>query len=146
MKGKSFKGKEVAKFLLDTNVIISLIRNEDPEFNEQIQKLHPSEYAISIITHSELVYGYEKNPDDKFQQEFIVAAALAGFEILNFDKKCSLQYGKIKAGLKLKNVFNPRNELDIQIAATAVAHSLPLITKNTGDFKEIEGLELREVP
>ncbi|MFP5386410.1 MAG: type II toxin-antitoxin system VapC family toxin [Bacteriovoracia bacterium] len=134
----------MAKYLLDTNVIISLIRNEDSQFISDIQSLNPVEYAVSIITHSELMYGCEKNRTDQFQQRIIVASALAGFEIINFDKRCSEQYGKIKASLKAKGSFNPRNELDIQIAATAMAYNLILLTKNLKDFKEIEDLLLQD--
>lgn len=134
----------MAKYLLDTNVIISLIRNEDQQFTSDIQSLNPAEYAVSVITHSELMYGCEKNTTDQFQQKIIVASALAGFEIINFDKKCSEQYGKIKAGLKAKGSFNSRNELDIQIAATAMAYNLILLTKNLKDFKEIEDLLLQD--
>lgn len=50
----------MTRYLLDTNIIISIINNEDPELVKKIKERSPAEFAVSIITHAELVYGYER--------------------------------------------------------------------------------------
>lgn len=135
----------MSTFLLDTNIIISLINNEDSSLAEKLKSFSPSEFSVSVITYSELVYGYEKlPPDSRRKKELIISLALSPFTILNYDKACALAYGKIKAGLCLKEAYRPKNELDLQIAATAVSQNMILITKNVKDFNQIETLKMQD--
>ncbi len=134
----------MAKYLLDTNIIISIINNELPDLIGNLKALPPTDFAVSVITYSELVYGYEKlDKDERAKKQAIVNLALSVFTMLDYDKKCSDTYGKIKADLANRKVFNPKNELDIQIAATSIAHHLVLLTKNEKDFKDIAGIRLQ---
>ena len=49
-------------------------------------------------------------------------------------------YGRIYATLKGTGRSSRRRFADLLIAATALAHALPLYTRNPGDFTGLEGL------
>ncbi len=70
---------------------------------------------------------------------FCIQRFLIPFEIVNFDEKAAMEYGKIKA--KLRKIGNIIRELDIQIASIAISNNLILVTNNIKEFAKIENLE-----
>jgi tRNA(fMet)-specific endonuclease VapC len=97
--------------------------------------------TISTIVLAELQYGislsnrFEKNTESLYN--FLTAV-----EILNFDIKATLEYGKIRAALRLKGT--PIGPMDALIAAHAKSKNLILVTNNTREFSRVEGLQLED--
>lgn len=50
-------------YLLDTNIIIYLIKNKFPSLTEKILSMNPNEFAVSAVTIAELEYGASKSSD-----------------------------------------------------------------------------------
>ena len=129
-------------FLLDTNVIIHLIHKKEP-LNKNVRRHDPSKLAISGFTEAELAYGVEKSaPQHRETNRLARATLLATFTRVYHDDAVSEAYGKIKAHLVMNKLYAPSNELDIFIAATAVAKNLTLVTENIKDFNGIPDLKL----
>ena len=122
------------KCLLDTNIIISLFKNEK-EIVEKIKSF--ARVFISVTVIGELFYGAFKSQQIEKNLENI-AALLSGSDILKIDNNIAREYGEIKAILKKKGKPIPEN--DIWVAAAAKRHDLTLISKDA-HFNEVDELD-----
>lgn len=123
-----------AQVLLDTSVIIDFDRVDLGGFAA-------SEPLISAVTVAELAYGLDVDDPIKRQartERFY--AALEQFRVLPFDTEVAKIYGTM-ASLVRRAGRNPRpRRMDLQIAATGAAHSMPLLTRNPKDFADLDRL------
>jgi tRNA(fMet)-specific endonuclease VapC len=62
--------------------------------------------------------------------------------LLNFDRACSLEFGRLNG--RLLGQGRVVNSVYLMIAATAVVHDLIVVTHNTRDFLGIPGLRLED--
>ena len=123
-------------YLLDTN-IVSEFTKEYP--NQNVLALYEARKnmcAISATSFQELVYGAEKMPDGKRKNSItnFVENLRNNIEIIPYDgfaaEICGQLFGQCaKEG-------NPLPYCDTQIAATAIANGMVLVTHNTADFEE----------
>lgn len=124
------------KVLLDTNIISALLKGEK-SIAENIEK--SSLVYIPIIALGELYYGagysthVQKNTN-------VVKKVASRFRLLLIDEDTTLEYGKIKSGLRKRGTPIPEN--DIWIAAIATHHKLTLVTRDK-HFNEIAGLKIK---
>ncbi len=111
----------MGKILLDTDVLIDHIRGR--------RHLDTDDTAISVITRTELFAGSE-------HQESAVDDLLEDCEEVRVDPQIARRAGQIKrhTGLQIA---------DALIAATALEHKLPLMTRNRRHFERVPGLTLR---
>ena len=127
------------KYLLDTNICIYLIKEKPPQVLERFIALKPTQVYVSAISVFELHFGVEKSQTPKRN-----LAALEQFlhpmTAIEFTPKEAKQAAKIRADLQKKGM--PIGAYDIQIAATALAHGLTLVTNNTSEFERVVGLKL----
>jgi len=127
------------KIMLDTNICIYIIKNRPSSVKERFYAFHIGELSISTITVSELMYGVYKS-------EFIeknlkaIESFLMPFDIVDYDYKASMEYGKIRASLEKQGKII--GNMDMQIAGHALALDLQLVTNNTEEFERVEGLRL----
>ena len=125
--------------LLDTNICIYILKNKPIKILEKFKNFSIGDLKIISITVAELYFGaYNSSYVEK--NISIIEKFLIPFEIINFDEKTAIEYGKIKA--KLKKNGNIIGELDMQIAAIAISHNLILVTNNTREFEIIENLKI----
>ena len=121
--------------LLDTSVIIDL-----PSL--QIDRL-PTEGTISAITLAELSVGpiTAKDATTRIERQLRIQSAEAQFSVLPFDTRSARMYAIVYELLHAKGVKTRGGRaLDLMIAATALAHQLPLYTRNPKDFTGLDGL------
>lgn len=124
------------KFLLDTNIITAWMKGEK-EIADNIEK--SSNVYIPIIVLGELYYGAAYST--KVQKNTTVIRKLSNrYKILLIDEEATIEYGKIKAALRAQGSPIPEN--DIWIAATALRHSLTLVTRDK-HFNEVRKLKLK---
>jgi predicted nucleic acid-binding protein len=134
--------------LLDTNVLSELMRpNPAPAvldwFARQTQA--QAQHFISAVTQAEILLGIQLLPDGQ-RKAALSQASQAMFDadfkdhVLPFDQGAARLYAQIVAGRTAQG--RPISTEDAQIAATAVQHQLPLVTRNTRDFERIPELQL----
>ncbi len=126
--------------MLDTSTVILLGRLEDP--NEL-----PNDSVISAITLAELSVGphVARTDSERSARQQHLQQAEADFEILPFDAESARAFGGIAAALRTSGRKPAARAYDALIAASAVAHGVPLYTCNPGDFSGIPQLDLRAV-
>ncbi|NKY56186.1 type II toxin-antitoxin system VapC family toxin [Nocardia flavorosea] len=116
--------------LLDTSVLIDY-----PEVHQTLPE--DAEAAISAISLAELAAGVHATKDAvrKAQRQLQLQWVVRSFAPLPFDDETALVYGSL--GLLVEQIGRkPRRRVaDLQIAATALQHALPLYTRNPDDFK-----------
>ncbi len=123
--------------LLDTSAVILLPRLEDPS-------ALPTQQAIAAITLAELSVGPLIAPTEEARaiRQSHVQQAEADFDVLPFDAAAARAFGRVAASLRSAGRKTSARTYDALIAATALAHGLPLYTANPDDFADIDGLDV----
>lgn len=113
--------------LLDTDVMIDHIRGV------RRVETHPSTKGLfSVVTRTELFAGHER-------EEAAVEALLKRFTEIDLNPDIARRAGRIRrtTGLDVP---------DALIAATALEHQLPLMTRNLRHFERVAGLTMHDPP
>ena len=132
--------------LLDTNVLSEFMRPQPSASVVRWLDKQPSvEVFTSAISRAEIELGILLLPAGR-RQEALSRAARVMFEekfaarCLPFDEDAASHYARLVAART--RAGRPISVEDAQIAAIALAHRMPLATRNTADFELIDGLEV----
>ena len=131
-----------ALYLLDTNIVSELARRSPHPGVEAAVALHQVACAIAAPSVEELVFGVWRLPPSARRDslECWLEGILDSFILLPFDARCGLWLGRERARLAALGLPAPR--ADGEIAAVATTQDLVLVTRNTADFRQFEGLRL----
>jgi tRNA(fMet)-specific endonuclease VapC len=125
------------RYLLDTDSVSYALRGHG-DVADRIKMHRPSELCLSAITLAELRFGADRKGSRKLHGLIDVFAA--AIEVAPFDEGAAAELGKI--GSVLAERGTPIGELDILIAAHAVALRCTLVTNNTRHFSKAPGLSV----
>ncbi len=121
--------------LIDTSVLIALGAVE--------VRWLPEDVSVSALTLAELARGPATAVDgpSRARRQELVQVVESVFEVLSFDSTCARGFGRVctevvTAGRKPGGT----RSVDLMIAATALAHELPLYTLNAADLLGLDGL------
>ena len=126
-------------YLLDTNICIYAIKKKPMFVLEKIKEKSKLGIFISALTVAELEYGIENST--KIEENRIsLLKYLSILNILPFDDKDAIPYGKLKTKLRKEGqIIGP---IDMLLAAQALSKDLIFVTNNTKEFRRIENLKL----
>ncbi|NCP88598.1 type II toxin-antitoxin system VapC family toxin [bacterium] len=133
------------KYILDTCAISELVAKQpNPTVVEFIDSLDPDDVYLSVVTIGEISKGIEKLPKSKRKQEletWLREDLLVRFDgkIIPLDTGVLLEWGSLTARLESTGKTLPA--MDSLIAATVLARSMILVTRNVDDF-ENTGIEI----
>ena len=127
------------KYMLDTDICIYLIKQKEPGLQAKLRQTGAGNICLSAITLAELSCGVEKSNRPE-RNRLALSLFLVPLEILPFQQKAALTYGRIRAHLERKGEVI--GAYDMLIAAHALAEGLTLVTNNTNEFARITGLLL----
>lgn len=97
--------------------------------------------VVTAVTIGELAYGLDTpDPLERIRRTERLDDLLARTEVLPFDMAAAKLYGALAALVRQRGRDPRPRRLDLQIAATAAAHSLPVVTRNGKDFAGLEGV------
>lgn len=127
--------------VLDTSTLIMLPRISDAASL-------PSEPLITAVTLAELSVGplVASTDAERAARQAHVQQAEADFDPLPFDAQAARAFGRVAASLRRAGRKASARAYDAMIAATALAHGLPVYTCNPDDFAGIDGLDVVAVP
>lgn len=132
--------------LLDTNVLSEFMRpRPSARVVSWLDEQPAGEVYTSAISRAEIALGLMLMAPGK-RQEALSQAARAMFaeefagRCLPFDEDAARHYARIVSART--RAGRPISVEDAQIAAIALAHWMPLATRNTADFERIDGLEV----
>ncbi len=126
--------------LLDTSALLTLGRVQDPS-------VLPDVALLSAVTLAELSVGPLVASDDAERAPRLahVQQAEADFDPVPFDAAAARAFGRVASSYRHSGRKPAARAFDALIAATAIAHGLPLYTANPADFEGIDGLVVRTV-
>jgi tRNA(fMet)-specific endonuclease VapC len=124
-------------YMLDTDTCSYIMKRSNDAVLKRLQKLPVSDFCISVITKSELLFGVEISPRRQ-QDEEALNAFLRYVEVLDFHDAASVHYAKIRTDLKKLGTMIGAN--DLFIAAHARSLGLTLVTNNTREFGRVRDL------
>jgi tRNA(fMet)-specific endonuclease VapC len=131
-----------ALYLLDTNIVSELARRSSHPGVESGVALHQVACAIAAPSVEELVFGVSRLPPSARRDSLgrWLEGILDSFILLPFDARCALWLGRERA--RLAGLGLPAPRADGEIAAVAATQDLILVTRNTADFRQFQGLRL----
>lgn len=127
------------KYMLDTNIVIYVIKHRPEKVIKKFLSLDPSDICISSITLAEMEYGVFKSTKPE-QNQAALTMFLENISILPFDDEAAMDYGEIRTDLEKSGT--PIGPNDMLIAAHARAKDLTLVTNNTREFERVKNLDL----
>jgi prevent-host-death family protein len=132
----SVNGPRHARGVLDTSTVILLPRIADAA-------ALPAEPLITTVTLAELSVSplVAREEGERAARQAHLQQAEADFTPLPFDA-AARAFGRVAASLRQSGRTSAARTYDAMIAATALAHDLPVYTANPGDFRGVDGLEV----
>ena len=115
------------------------------DFERIAAELLPQEPVVSAITMAELASGPHgtDDPNEQARRQDLLQRVESLTESLPFDAVAARAYGRVYAA-KRSVGRKPREAraIDLFIASVALAHDLPLFTRNPEDFAHLQGVGL----
>ena len=127
------------RYLLDTNIASYAIKGNIPRVRENLLRVPLPEVGISVVTEAELRFGVLQSPKPALQQA--VEEFLLRVEILPWDSKAAQTYAALRQ--TMEHAGSPMGNMDMMIAAHALAASLILVTHDRV-FHRVKRLRLED--
>lgn len=134
-------GERALRGVLDTSVVIDLGRTDPSDL--------PVDTAITAITMAELAAGplATEDPAERARRQDRLLRTEALFDPLPFDADAARAFGSVFSAVRASGRLTRGRAMDLLIASIAVAHGLPLYTRNPFDFHGLGDLiEIVPVP
>ena len=125
------------RYMLDTDIASYLIRGDHPDVTEKFTELYEN-CAISSITAAELQYGAKKRNNRILTQK--VQALCNLLPIIPWNDEAAKAYAKLR--VELENAGTPIGNMDMLIAASAIAEDVTLVTNNVEHFSKVTSLKI----
>ena len=128
-----------ARFMLDTDTCSYLIRRADAKLRAAVQR-HAESLCVSVITVAELRFGARKKGSPRITQA--VARFLELVDIVPWTEGAADCYAKLRT--HLETVGQPIGNMDMLIAASALAEECRLVTHNLAHFGRVPNLQVED--
>lgn len=125
---------------LDTNICSYILRKRPESLVQRFSALDVGDVWISVIVAAELRFGAAKLGSDGFTA--VIEGWLAGFEVRPWPVEASSYYAQVRQSLDSQG--QPIGNMDLMIAAHALAEDSVVITNNAREFHRVPGLAVEE--
>ncbi len=126
--------------MLDTDTCIAVIKKH-PVALKKLRGKSIGQVGVSSITLGELAFRAAKSSRPKEAHDALTEFLLA-LEIATLDERAAMRYGEVRASLERRG--RPIGPLDTLIGSHAHDLDVVLVTHNTREFSQIEGLRLED--
>ena len=121
--------------LADTDVLIDFLAGVQPVKNQIAEYIKADKLQTTAVTCFELLSGAGEN-----KRGHAVRQLLDALNVLPLDREAARHAAEVRR--KLDGAGQAIGMGDSLIAGIALAHSLPLFTRNSAHFERVENLEL----
>jgi len=130
-------------FLLDTNILIYLLKNHPPQVAEHIDALDPNDsLTMSFITWAELLKGAEGSQRREVMLRQLDQLVRQVPVLYPEGAEICRHYARQATALKRRGT--PIGANDLWIACHALALDATLVSHNVSEFARVEGLRLED--
>jgi tRNA(fMet)-specific endonuclease VapC len=128
--------------MLDTNILIYLIKNKPPSVAKHMNKLGvKDDVCMSFVTYAELLLGAEKSVRksivlqqlERLTEQVPVAYPHDALICQRYAEQCA----------RLRGAGTPIGGNDLWIAAHALSEDAVLVTNNEAEFRRVDGLTVQ---
>lgn len=130
-------------YLLDTNILIYLIKNRPPSIGQRIDTLPDEDnLCMSFVTWAELLKGAERS----IRKTEVVRRleVLARQVSVRYPAGPAICHHYAEQATRLKDNGTPIGANDLWIACHALAEDATLVTHNTREFNRVAGLKIED--
>ena len=127
------------RYLLDTDVISYIVKRNPPEYARRLASIPPDLTCVSAVSEAELLFGLQLRSPDHWLRRAI-PETLTQFEVLPWDRAVARHYAEIQYFLTSTGQW--MGEMDVLIAAHALAIGAVRVTGNVRHHARIPGLEI----
>jgi len=127
-------------YLVDSDWVIDHLANV-PAAVELLSRLARDGIAISIITYMEAYQGILRSPTSTVARSAL-DRLLGMVPVLPVSRPVARRCAELREALRVQGRRVNQRALDLLIAATALEHTLMLVTRNRDDYADIPGLVL----
>jgi len=125
---------------LDTNICSYILRRRPANMLERFAGLSGDEVWLSAIVAAELRFGAARLGAARFAAT--IEAWLAGFDVRPWPVEAARCYADVRATLGRRGL--PIGNMDLLIAAHALAENSVVVTNNAGEFRRVPRLAVEE--
>jgi tRNA(fMet)-specific endonuclease VapC len=131
------------KYMLDTNILIYLIKNRPPGIGDRVNALSDEDtLCMSFVTYAELLKGAERSVR-KAETLRRLDGLIRQVPMLYPDTPAICRH-YAEQFTRLKDAGTPIGANDLWIACHALAEQATLVTHNTREFERVAGLRLED--
>ena len=128
-------------YMLDSNILIYLIKNRPVAVAERINRLATEDgLCMSFVTYAELLKGAERSVRKNEVLRQLAALTRQVTVLFQADAAMCAHHARHAAGLQAAGT--PIGANDLWIACHALAQGCVLVTNNEREFRHVEGLPL----
>jgi tRNA(fMet)-specific endonuclease VapC len=120
--------------MLDTDICSYIIKSRSPSLAARLSAIPPSLACVSVITRAELLYGLKRLPV-LHRLHDLVRRFLGIVRVLAWDETAADRYADVRHSLVTSG--NLIGEMDMMIAAHALAANAVLVTNNIRQFERV---------
>jgi len=131
-------------YLLDTNAVIALLRDEPAIFRKRLRRAvsRGAALAVSSIVLYELWYGVARSARRRENAERLRVFLSGSIEVSAFDEEDAKTAGDLRA--TLEGAGTPIGPYDLLIAAQALRTGATLVTANVAEFTRVPDLQWQD--
>lgn len=129
------------KYMLDTNILIYLLKHRPPSVAQRINALPiEDQLCMSFITYAELLKGAERSTRKNAVQQQLNQLTQQVPVLYPIDARICQHYAEQFTRLKLAGT--PSGANDLWIACHALAENATLVTHNIREFERVQELSV----
>ena len=127
-------------YLLDTNAVIALLKNQPPTFRKRLRRAVSKDAAIAVsaIVLFELWYGVARSDRRRENAERLRVFLSGKIDVAPFAQEDAAIAGDLRATLEAAGM--PIGPYDLLIASQALRTGTTLVTANVSEFARVPGL------
>ena len=128
-----------ARFMLDTDTCSFLIRGANPKLRHAVQR-HAESLCVSVVTVAELRFGAKKKGSPRISEA--VSRFLELVDIVPWTEEAATRYADLRT--HLETLGRPIGNMDMLIAASALAEGCRLVPHNLAHFGRVPALPVED--